>query len=79
MPGHGPEDHGQRDGADGDQHGDPDGTAEQELLHVLLADAECPERRGLGLAEEDEHRVELVLVRDEEEDGERVWDEELCG
>ncbi len=78
MPGHCPEDHGERDGAGCDEDGDPDGAAEEKLLDVWLADAQRPEGCGLGLAEEDEDRVQLVLVRDEEENGERIWDEELC-
>ena len=64
VPGHGPEDHGQRDGAGGDEDGDPDGAAEQQFLDVWLADAQRPEGCGLGLAEEDEHRIKLVLVGD---------------
>ena len=75
VPGHGPEDHRERDGACGDEDGDPDGAAEEELLDIRLADVERPEGSGFGLAEEDEHRVELVLVGDEEENGERIWDE----
>ena len=62
MPWDGPEDHGERDGARGDEDGHPDRTPEQELLDVGFADAERPERGRLGLAEEHQNGVELVLV-----------------
>ena len=77
MPGHRPEYHRQRDCARSDKDRHPDRTPEQELLDVRLADVESAEWRGLGLAEENENRVKLVLMRDEEENGEGVWDEEL--
>ena len=77
MTGDRPEDHRECHSAGRDKNRDPDRAAEEELLDVWLADVQCAERCGLGLAEEDEHRIELVLVRDEEEDGDRVREEEL--
>ena len=77
MSGHGPEDHRERDGARRYQHGHPNRAPKEELLDVRLADVQRAEGRRLGLAEEDEHRIELVLVRNEEEDGDRVREEEL--
>ena len=77
MPGYGPEDERQRDGDRGDQDSDPYRTSEQQLLDIRLADVQRAERCGLGLAEEDEQRIKLVLVGDEEENGKRVGDEEL--
>ena len=77
MAGHGPEDEGQGRDARCDEDTDPYRAPDEQLLHIRLLDTEGAERRRLGLAEEDEHRIELVLVRDEEEDGDRVREEEL--
>ena len=63
MTGNRPEDHRECNGAGRDKNRDPDRAAEEELLDVWLADMQCAERCGLGLAEEDEHGVQLVLVR----------------
>lgn len=61
----------------GDKKHDPDRAPEQQLLHVWVANAQGPERRGLGLPEEDEDWVQLVLVADEEQDGNSERNEEL--
>ena len=67
MTGNGPEEHGEcgHDQDDNDRH--PDGPADEHALDVWLADCECAEWCGLGLAEEDENGVKCVLVRDQKQ------------
>lgn len=77
MARHGPEYHGQGHRAGRDERGDPECPPDEELLHVRLANAQRAERRGLGLAQEDKDGVQLVLVRNKEENGDGVWEEEL--
>lgn len=45
VPGHGPEDHRQRNGARRDEDGHPDRTANEELLDVRLSDMKRAEGR----------------------------------
>lgn len=77
MSRNGPEQQRQRRHTSRHKYRHPNSASDQKLLDVLLPNSKRPERRRLGLAEEDEDRVELVLVRDEEEDGEREGDKEL--
>ena len=63
---HSPEYHRQGHCAGRDERGDPQRPPDKKLLNIRFANTQGAERRGLGLAEEDEHRVQLVLVGDEE-------------
>ena len=64
-----PEDERQRSDTCRHQYADPDGTANEEFLDVWFAYAQCSEGSRFGLAEEDKDRVELILMRDKEENG----------
>lgn len=74
---HGPEYHGQGHRAGRDERGDPQRPSDEELLNVRLADAERTERCGLGLAQEDEDRVQFILMRNKEENGDAEWEKKL--
>lgn len=73
----GPEEEGQSCYASRNKHADPYGTAYEKLLDVWFTDMESTERSRFGLAEEDEDRVEFILMRDQEENGDSERDEEL--
>jgi hypothetical protein len=77
VTGYSPKDECERDDADSDKNRDPDRAADEQLAHIRLTDGECAEGRRLRLHEEDEERVQLVLVRDEEESGKGEREEEL--
>lgn len=57
-----PEQHRERNDAHHDQQRDEQRAAEEELLHVWLADLERSEGCCLGATEEDEQGVEFILV-----------------
>lgn len=58
-----PEDDGEDERDDGDESKDPDGSADQELSHIGLPDAQGPKRRGLALVgEEQEEWVQFVRM-----------------
>ncbi len=68
MPGNSPEQQCQSCDTDCDEDADPYGAAEQELLHIRLADAQRAERCRFRLSQKNEDWVQLVLVTDEEKD-----------
>lgn len=57
---------------------DPDCTADEQLLDVWLPYAEGAEGCRLGLAEKDQNWVQLVLVGNEEQNGDAEREEQLC-
>ena len=59
------------------QHANPNRSSQQQLLDIRFSNGECSEGCRLGLAHEDEDRIKLVLMGDEEENGNGEWDEEL--
>lgn len=61
---HGPEDEGQGCDTCGDEHANPYCATDEQLLHVRLFDAKGTEWGRLGLAEEDQNRIKLVLMGD---------------
>jgi hypothetical protein len=63
MSGYRPEQQGKSDDAHYDKKGDPDRTANEELVHIWLPNAQSTEGSGLGLAEKHQDRVEFVLMR----------------
>ena len=60
---YGPEGECQSRTQDGDEDGHPNGTTDEKLLHIRLADGERAEGSCLGLKKEDEDWILLVLVR----------------
>lgn len=72
-----PEDHRQSYSARCYEHRDPYCATKQELLDIRLANMKSTEGGRFGLAKEDENWVKLVLMRDEEKDGECEGNEEL--
>lgn len=77
VPGDSPEEHGESDDARSNENGDPDGTADQQLLDVRLSNPQRSKRRRFGLSKENQNRVELVLVGDQAKDGNGEGEEEL--
>ena len=77
MPGHRPEQEGEGGNTRADEDGDPYGATNQELLDVRLTDPECSERSGFRLPEEYQDGVQLVLMGDEEKNGDGEGYEEL--
>ena len=77
MTRHGPEEECQRGNASADKDCHPDCPSKEQLLDVRLTDSERPEGSRLGLAEEYEDRIQLVLVGDQEENGDAERNEEL--
>lgn len=77
MAGYSPEKEGERSNKGHHKNGNPYRSTKQEFLDIRLAYAECTERGGLRLAEKDEDRIELILMRYEAEDGDGERDEKL--
>ena len=57
----------------------PDRTTNEQFADVWFANGQGAEGCRLRLAEENENRIQLVLVRDKEEDGDGKRNEELEG
>jgi hypothetical protein len=62
VPRYSPEQERQGNDKHRNQHANPNGPAQQELLHIWLADGECAEGGGFGLAEKHKDRIELILM-----------------
>lgn len=77
MPGNGPEEERQRRDDDRDNDGNPHCTSQEQIPDVRLANSQGSEGCCLGLPEEHEDGIQFILMRDEEKDGKRKWNEEL--
>lgn len=75
MTRNGPEEQGKSSDKENDDESDPYGSTEKHSLHIRLADPERSERCCFRLTEENEDRVESILMRHKEENSDSERDE----
>jgi len=77
MSRNGPEYHCEGCNEESDEYRHPYSASKEEFTDIAFLDGESAERGCFGLAEEYENGIELVLVRDEEEEDNGEGDEKL--
>jgi hypothetical protein len=77
MPWGSPEEHREGNRAYNDNYTNKSGTSQEKFANVWFANDERPEWGGLASPEEYKYRVELILMTDEAEEGDKEWDKKL--